>query len=107
VLEQVLELIPFKCRTYLALGGHIIKRCLQFLFLGRAHAACLLISVSSAAVSPVQVPFHGTVTVIVFAVLLELHRFVSCCAFLCLTVICLCARADFVLGHESAVSARK
>jgi len=77
------------------------------LSLGRADAACLLISVSSAAVFLVQVPYRGTATVIVVTVLLELHHFVLCFAFLCLTVICLCTRADFVVTHESAVSARK
>jgi len=82
-------MIPFKYQTYLALGEHTIKKHLHFLSLGRADAACLLISVSSAVVLLVQVPFHGTVIVIVVAVLLELHHFVLCCAFLCLTVICL------------------
>jgi len=60
-------MIPFKYQTYvyLALDEHIIKKRFQFLSLRRADAACLLISVRSAAVFLVQVPFHGTVTVIV------------------------------------------
>jgi hypothetical protein len=89
VLKQVLEMIFFKYQTYLALGEHIIKKRFQFLSLGRADAACPQISVSSAVVFLVQVSFHGTVTVIVVAVLLEIHHFVLCCAFLSLTVICL------------------
>jgi len=63
-------MIPFKFQTYWTLGEHLIKNRLHFLSLGRADAACLQISVSSAAVFLVQVPYHGTVTVIVVAVLL-------------------------------------
>ena len=81
-------MIHFKYQTYLALGEHIIKKRFQFLSLGRADAGYLLICVSLAAVFLVQVPFHGTVTVIVVAALLEFHHFVLCCAVLCLIVIC-------------------